>query len=167
MGKLVFILGLFITGIFCFDLFLDSNGNDSNDGLTYATSVKTFTEIQSRLRMRNSTEQVIVNIASGKYRLSQPLNFTSMDNYPFPVTFRGNGTAEILGSITLEGNWKKNGNIYVLEGIDNIIRNKTGRAPVLPYSSLFVNGARATRARQNISNNYSGQWFERVGGGET
>src|SRR4051812_11769493 len=112
-GLIILYLSYF-QGALGLEVFLDASGRDSNDGRSYNTPFRTFSRLQSFLK--ESTPQdgvIIVNVASGDYRLTQPIILDSHQPYPFRLHLRGNGTVNILGSIALNETWKSDGSIYV------------------------------------------------------
>ncbi len=128
-------------------LYVAPNGNDSNPG-TIESPFKTITRAQKAVRdikkAKAPTESITVFLRDGRYRIDKLLVFTPKDSgaEKFPITWRSyqKEKAVISGGRNISGWKKKSKNLWQA----TVPEMKKGK---LYFSSLFVNGRRAVRAR--------------------
>lgn len=114
-------------------------GNNANDGMSPSTPVQTLAQAQTLERNNNpGVNSVTVNVMAGTYTLTNTLTF---DNHDSGATWQAynNGLAEISGGTPITGPWTLSGGIYQTNYSGSLFRQ------------LYVNDARATRARSTES----------------
>ena len=122
-------------------------GNDANPG-TPEQPVATPAKAQQLARARSATDDVVVQLAGGTYRLTAPLSFTSADSGQngHTVTWQAAaGQTPILSGGTQVGGWTvqdSGQNIWV-----------ASVPPGADSRQLFVDGALAPRASITLSRN--------------
>ena len=126
--------------------YVSPTGNDGNPG-TEASPFLTIHAAQSAVRELLTTsrnQDIRVELASGRYALSSPIQFSAADSPDdgFSVTYTGpaDASAVLLGAQPLT-NWER---------VSSTVSR--ARLPVVsgaprPFYTLFENDARATRAR--------------------
>lgn len=151
--SLLFIIVSLFSAVFPLDIYVSPTGSDSNSGLASNTPFATFQKAIDKYRqIKAANADVVIQLSSGNYRLTSTLTLSSSDNPIGSLTIKGTGSTKpnILGSVSLTGNWKELGrnNIWYLDNINTIIQTATGASPSsTPYNNLYVNDRRAIRAR--------------------
>lgn len=124
-----------------------TNGADSNDGKSPEQAFKTIQKAQETIReMEHQESDIYVNISGGIYRLNESLKFSSEDSGKddYKVIYQNASEEEVIiaGSIQVT-DWiihDAEKNIYKTNVPENI------------YSrNLFIDGEKATRAQERIS----------------
>ena len=133
------------------DFYVATSGNDSNPG-TVAAPFASIERAQQAVRERIITglsTNIIVVIHRGVYKITKPLKFTPQDSgtlqYSITYTTLTNENVLISGGREITGWTKGDGNVWTAQ-ISEVHEGKWY------FRNLFVNGRRATRARQPNSN---------------
>jgi hypothetical protein len=133
-------------GIFAADIYISTNGNDSNNGTNqfpFATLERAQKEIL-KTGVENESEEITIWIAEGNYSIQTSLTFAVSDfgKIQNKVTFKAlpGEKVQISGGVEIVG-WKKN-----KDGIweANLPENLSSSIKV---RELFINNERAVRAR--------------------
>ncbi|MEO7016348.1 MAG: hypothetical protein ABI130_06980, partial [Leifsonia sp.] len=129
------------------------NGNDANSGSSSAQAFRTLTQAQTAVRSVNSSMSgdIVVNLEGGTYTQTSPLSLTDLDSGSNGHTVSWQAvpgqTPVISGAQAVTGWTSAGGGVY---------KASVGS---LDFRQLYVNGARATRAR--FPDN--GSWFQMTG----
>lgn len=123
-------------------LYVSPAGNDQAEG-TRQAPFHTLHRVQEAARalIKGMQGDIVVNLASGEYRLDRALAFTEVDSgrNGFRVIYRsaaGPGTARLLGSVPLKGWQPHRDGIWKIE-----------LPPKKVFHTLYENGQRAHKAR--------------------
>ncbi|HEV7184373.1 MAG TPA: hypothetical protein VGN33_07735, partial [Leifsonia sp.] len=129
------------------------NGNDANPGSSSAQAFRTLAQAQTAVRTVNSSMSgdIAVNLEGGTYTQTSPLSLTGLDSGTNGHTVSWQAvpgqTPVISGAQAVTGWTSAGGGVY---------KASVGS---LDFRQLYVNGARATRAR--FPDN--GSWFQITG----
>jgi len=136
------------------DYFVAPGGRDTDPG-TQAQPFATFQRAQAAVRASrasNPGEGVAVTFATGRYELAEPIEFTPEDsgaNPGRPVIYRAAPGAEVTlsGGKLITTAWEQD---PVRPGVwkARVASPKPGETDGWRFEQLWVNGTRATRARQ-------------------
>ena len=117
------------------NIYVSPTGNNTNDGMSPSQPVQTLEQAQTLERSNSpSTNSVTVNVMAGTYTLTKTLIFDYRDSGATWQAYN-NGPAEISGGTSLASSWTLSGGVYQASYSGNLFRQ------------LYVNGARAMRAR--------------------
>jgi uncharacterized repeat protein (TIGR01451 family) len=136
------------------NIYVSPTGDDLNNGQSISTPVKTLTRAQAMERENNhSGNSVTVNVMAGRYTLTDTLVFDYRDSGATWQAYN-NGLAEISGGTSITGGWTFSGDVYQTSYSGNLFRQ------------LYVNDARATRAR-SAESHIVGIFYNQKIGSET
>ncbi len=124
------------------EFFVSPNGDDTNPGTTQRP-FQTLARAQQAVRKvdRTESDDVVVNLAAGCYRLAKPFRLTEEDSgsNTCRVVYRsqdGPGKARLLGSVPLVGWQEHHDGIWKIDLPEGML-----------FHTLFENGQRAHKAR--------------------
>jgi hypothetical protein len=135
---------IFVTLGAAADVYVSTNGSDSNDGLSEGKAVASLAKAQqaARTQITNMNANVTVHIASGTYELTAPLAFTAADSGKngYSVNWVGSG-AVVSGGRKVTG-WTAGTNGIWSANVPAGIKSR----------SFYVNGQASNYARRKIAN---------------
>lgn len=146
------------TTVMC-EFFVSPDGSDENDGLSPETPFATLKRAQSAVRGINGdmTGDIIVNIADGKWELTETLSFGKADSgtngYSIIYAAEDGASPVLSGGNEIDTEWEiektlKNGNVIYKTHLDRDVKLR----------ALYVNGERRYMASTNSAIEAKGSW---------